>query len=145
MGGAVAIVVGLHLVLQHTKIGKAMRAMSDNPELARVTGIDTERIIAWAWLAGGALTGASGMFLALDTQLHPQMGWNLLLPISAAAIFGGIGRPYGAIAGGLIIGIAQEYSTFVISPAYKPAVAFGIMVLVLIVRPGGIFRGLRTI
>jgi branched-chain amino acid transport system permease protein/neutral amino acid transport system permease protein len=144
VGGAVAIVAGLHLFLQRTKVGKAMRAMSDNAELARVSGIDTERVIAWTWLLGGALAGAAGLFLALDTQLHPQMGWKLLLPIFAAAIFGGIGKPYGAILGGLIIGIAQEYSTFVISPAYKPAVAFAIMVLVLIVRPEGIIRGLRT-
>jgi len=144
VGGAVAIVVGLHLFLQRTKVGKAMRAMSDNTELARVSGIDTERVIAWTWVLGGLLTGAAGIFMGMDTQLHPTMGWRILLPIFAAAIFGGVGKPYGAILGGLIIGIAQEYSTFVISPAYKPAVAFGIMVLVLIFRPEGIFRGVKT-
>lgn len=144
VGGAVAIVIALHLFLTRTKIGKAMRAMSDNADLARISGIDTERIIAWTWLIGGAVAGASGVFLAMDTQLHPVMGFRLLLAIFAAAIFGGIGRPYGAILGGLIIGIAEEFSTFVISPAYKPAVAFGIMVLVLIVRPEGLFRGVKT-
>jgi branched-chain amino acid transport system permease protein/neutral amino acid transport system permease protein len=81
------------------------------------------------------------MLLALDTQLHPVIGWRLLLPVFAAAILGGIGRPYGAIAGGMVIGIAQEMSTLAISPAYKPAVAFGLMVIVLIVRPKGIFAG----
>jgi branched-chain amino acid transport system permease protein/neutral amino acid transport system permease protein len=121
-----------------------MRAMSDNTELARVSGIDTERVIAWTWVLGGLLAGAAGIFMGMDTQLHPTMGWRILLPIFAAAIFGGVGKPYGAILGGLIIGIAQEYSTFVISPAYKPAVAFGIMVLVLIFRPEGIFRGVKT-
>jgi branched-chain amino acid transport system permease protein/neutral amino acid transport system permease protein len=144
VGGAIAIVVGLHLFLQRTKVGKAMRAMSDNTELARVSGIDTERVIAWTWVLGGLLAGAAGIFMGMDTQLHPTMGWRILLPIFAAAIFGGVGKPYGAILGGLIIGIAQEYSTFVISPAYKPAVAFGIMVLVLIFRPEGIFRGVKT-
>ena len=81
------------------------------------------------------------LFLGIDTRLHPIMGWKLLLPVFAAAIFGGIGKPYGAIVGALIIGIAQEMSTLVISPAYKPAVAFGLMVLMLIWRPTGLFRG----
>jgi branched-chain amino acid transport system permease protein len=144
LAGSAAIVVGLHFFLQRTRVGKAMRAMSDNTDLARVTGINTEQIILWTWLLGGALTGAAGVFLAMDTQLHPIMGWKLLLPIFAAAILGGIGKPYGAIAGGLIIGICQEFSTLVISPAYKPAAAFGLMVLVLIVRPSGIFGGVRT-
>jgi branched-chain amino acid transport system permease protein/neutral amino acid transport system permease protein len=144
VGGAVAIVIGLHLFLKRTKVGKAMRAMSDNADLARISGIDTERVIAWTWLLGGAIAGASGVFLAMDTQLHPVMGFRLLLAIFAAAIFGGIGRPYGAILGGLIIGLAEEFSTFVISPAYKPAVAFAIMVLVLIFRPEGLLRGVKT-
>lgn len=144
VGGAVAIVIGLHLFLKRTKVGKAMRAMSDNADLARISGIDTERVIAWTWVIGGAVAGASGVFLAMDTQLHPVMGFRLLLAIFAAAIFGGIGKPYGAILGGLIIGIAEEFSTFVISPAYKPAVAFAIMVLVLIFRPQGLLAGVKT-
>lgn len=144
VGGAIAIVIGLHLFLTRTKVGKAMRAMSDNADLARISGIDTERVIAWTWLLGGAVAGASGVFLAMDTQLHPVMGFRLLLAIFAAAIFGGIGKPYGAIAGGLIIGVAEEFSTFVISPAYKPAVAFAIMVVVLIFRPQGLFSGVKT-
>jgi branched-chain amino acid transport system permease protein/neutral amino acid transport system permease protein len=144
VGGAVLLVTAIHFFLQRTKVGKAMRAMSDNADLARVSGIDTERVIAWTWLIGGAVTGASGVFLAMDTQLHPVMGFRLLLAIFAAAIFGGIGKPYGAILGGLIIGIAEEFSTFVISPGYKPAVAFVIMVLVLIFRPQGLISGVRT-
>ncbi len=144
VGGAVAIVIGLHLFLKRTKVGKAMRAMSDNGDLARISGIDTERVIAWTWLVGGAVAGASGVFLAMDTQLHPVMGFRLLLAIFAAAIFGGIGKPYGAILGGLIIGLAEEFSTFVISPAYKPAVAFAIMVFVLIFRPQGLLSGVKT-
>ena len=144
VGGAILIVIALHLFLTRTKVGKAMRAMSDNADLARISGINTERVIAWTWLVGGAIAGASGVFVAMDTQLHPVMGFRLLLAIFAAAIFGGIGKPYGAILGGLVIGIVEEFSTFVVSPGYKPAVAFVVMVLVLIVRPQGILGGVKT-
>ena len=90
--------------------------------------------------SAAALCVAAGFLLGLDTQLFPDMGWNLLLPIFAAVILGGIGSPYGAMAGGLIIGMTQELSTLFISAAYKPVVAFVIMIVILLVRPGGIFR-----
>lgn len=138
-GVAIALVVGVHLFLRYTKLGKAMRAMADNPDLARVSGIDTGRVIAWTWALGSGLSAAAGVLLAIDTQLSPQMGWNMLLPIFAAVILGGIGSPYGAMAGGMIIGITQELSTLVISTAYKPVVAFVLMILILLVRPTGIF------
>lgn len=139
--GAVLLVVALHLFLQKTRIGKAMRAMADNPDLARISGINTDRVIIWTWVMGAALAAAAGFFLGLDTRINPDMGWFILLPVFAAAILGGIGKPYGAIAGGYIIGITQELSTLALSPAYKPAVAFALMVAILIVRPTGIFRG----
>ncbi len=139
--GAVVLVTALHLFLQNTKMGKAMRAMADNVDLARVTGIDTERVVVWTWVIAAGLAAAAGIFLGMDTRLHPVMGWKLLLPVFAAAILGGIGKPYGAIAGGLVIGIAQEFSTLFLSPAYKPAVAFGLMVVMLIVRPKGLMGG----
>ena len=144
MGGALFLVASLHLFLQRTRVGKAMRAMSDNPDLAQVTGIDTEKIVLWTWGIGIAMAAAGGIFAGLDSQLHPVLGWRLLLPVFAAAILGGIGKPYGAIAGGMTIGLAQELSTLVISPDYKPAVSFAIMVLVLIFRPRGIFAGRNT-
>jgi len=88
------------------------------------------------------------VFLAIDTQLNPNMGWNLLLPLFAAAILGGIGKPYGAIVGGLVIGLAEELSTYplisdhpLVSPDYKTGVAFAIMVAMLLWRPSGLFRG----
>ena len=109
--------------------------------MARVSGVDTERVVVWTWAIGGALAAAGGVFLALDTQLNPLLCWNILLPMFASAIVGGIGRPYGAIAGGLLIGIAEELSTDVFDPSYKPAVAFVIMVIVLLWRPTGIFKG----
>lgn len=139
--GAIALVTALHLFLRYTKTGKAMRAMADNVDLAKVTGIDTERVVTWTWVLGAVLACAAGVFLGLDTQINPVMGWRILLPIFAATILGGIGSPYGAIAGGLVIGLAGELSTLVISPEYKSAVAFAILVGMLIVRPTGLFGG----
>ncbi|MCP1673458.1 branched-chain amino acid transport system permease protein/neutral amino acid transport system permease protein [Natronocella acetinitrilica] len=138
---AVLIVAALHLFLTRTRMGKAMRAMSDNMDLALITGIPAERVIMLTWILGGALAAGAGVLLGMDSRLTPTMGWNILLPVFAAAILGGIGRPYGAIAGGMIIGMAMEISTLFLEPSYKPAVAFVIMVAVLIVRPQGIFKG----
>lgn len=138
---ATILVIGVHLFLSRTRMGKAMRAMSDNMNLALITGIPADRVIMWTWAIGGALAAAAGVFLGMDTRLHPVMGWTLLLPVFAATIVGGIGRPYGAIFGGLLIGCAMELSTLIIPGAYKPAVAFAIMVLTLIFRPQGIIKG----
>jgi branched-chain amino acid transport system permease protein len=145
---AAALVFAMHLFLTRTKIGKAMRAMSDDPALARVSGIDTERVVVWTWILGAGLAAAGGVFLGMDTDLDSYMGWDLLLPMFAAAILGGIGRPYGAIAGGMVIGLAEELSAYpwfgsapLLEPSYKTGVAFAIMVVMLIVRPSGLFRG----
>ena len=144
---AAAIIAALHVFLAHTRAGKAMRAMSDEPALARVSGINTERVVAWTWVLAAALLAAGGLFLGIDTQVKPQMGFNLILPMFAAAILGGIGRPYGAIAGGLVVGLAEELATVPIGgisllpPAYKSAVAFVILVAMLLWRPTGLFRG----
>lgn len=140
-GAAAVLVFLVHLFLTRTRMGKAMRAMSDNMDLALITGIPADRVIMWTWAIGGALAAAAGVLLGMDTRLHPVMGWTLLLPIFAATILGGIGRPYGAILGGLVIGCAMELSTLIIPSAYKPAVAFAIMVVTLIFRPQGIIRG----
>ena len=131
----------LHLFLQKTKMGKAMRATADNMDLARISGIDTERVIIWTWMIGGALAAAGGILYGIDVQLHAGMGWNFLLPLFAAAILGTIGNMYGALVGGLVIGVAQQVSTAFLLPTYKPAVAFMIMILILIIRPQGIFGG----
>ena len=133
----------LHLFLQKTKMGKAMRATADNMELAMVSGIDTERIIIWTWGIGGALAAAGGILYGIDVQLHPYMGWNFLIPIFAATILGTIGNMYGALIGGLVIGVAQQVSTIFLLPTYKPAVAFIIMIIILLFRPKGIFGGSR--
>jgi branched-chain amino acid transport system permease protein/neutral amino acid transport system permease protein len=135
------LVILLHLFLQKTKMGKAMRATADNMELARVSGIDTERIILWTWGIGGALAAAGGILYGIDVQVHPGMGWNFLLPLFAAAILGTIGNVYGALVGGFVIGVAQQVSTAFLMPTYKPAVAFLIMIGILLIRPQGIFGG----
>lgn len=139
--GAVLLGTALYFFLQKTKVGKAMRAMADNVDLAKVSGINTERVVLWTWILGAVTAGAAGIFLGLDTQIAPTMGWRLLLPIFSAAILGGIGNPYGALVGGLVIGLASELSTLVISPAYKSAVAFAILIVMLIVKPTGLLGG----
>lgn len=137
---AFILVTAVHLFLRHTKMGKAMRAMADNAELAMVTGIDTKLVTTATWVIGGGLAAAAGVLLGLDTQLVPDMGWNLLLLVFSAVILGGIGSPYGAMAGAFIIGIATELSTMFIATSYKSVVAFVIMIAILLVRPSGIVR-----
>ncbi len=139
LGLALLLVFLIYLLLEKTKMGKAMRATADNPELARVTGINTERVILWTWMIGGALAGAGGVMLALDSSLRPEMGWFFLLPMFAAVILGSIGNPYGALVGGLIIGVVIQVSSAFLNPAYGPGVAFLIMIIILLVRPQGIF------
>lgn len=145
---ALFLVAIVHFLLTYTKIGKAMRAMSDSPELARLTGIGTEKVIMTTWIVGASLACAAGVFLALDTHVETMMGFKLLLPMFAATILGGVGRPYGAIAGGLIIGLAEELSSYpwigdapLLNPGYKAGVAFAIMIVILLWRPSGLFRG----
>lgn len=139
LGLALVLVVVVYLLLEKTKMGKAMRATADNPSLARVSGIDTERVIFWTWVLGGMLAGAGGIMLGLDAQLRPEMGWYLLLPLFAAVILGSIGNPYGALVGGLVIGVVQQVSTAFINPAYSAGMALLIMILLLLVRPQGLF------
>ncbi|AOV15921.1 ABC transporter permease [Acidihalobacter aeolianus] len=135
---AAVLVVALHLFLTRTKLGKAMRATADNTALAQVTGINVQGVVRWTWVVGASLAAVGGMFFGLTVQILPEMGFNLVLPLFAAAILGGIGSVYGAVLGGLVIGIAQDVSVMFISPAYKPAVSFVIMIIVLLVRPTGI-------
>jgi branched-chain amino acid transport system permease protein len=138
-GIALGLVILVSLFLQRTKLGKAMRATSDNFTLALISGIDTERVVLWTWLLGAGLAAAGGILLGMSVRLQPIMGWDLLLPIFAATILGGIGSPYGAMAGALIIGLAEELSTPFIPTEYKPAVSLVLLVLVLLVRPRGLF------
>ncbi len=140
IGLAIAAIIALHLILQNTKIGKAMRAVADNIDLARVSGINVEQVVLWTWVITGTLTAFAGGMYGLIAVVRPNMGWFLILPMFASVILGGIGNPYGAIAGAFIIGIAQELSVPLLGSEYKLGVALALMVLILIVRPQGLFR-----
>ncbi|MCD6145720.1 MAG: branched-chain amino acid ABC transporter permease [Methanosarcinales archaeon] len=133
----------LHYLLSRTKIGKAMRALSDNIDLARISGIDVDKVVLWTWVIGLGLAATGGVLYGLVTAIRPSMGWYLLLPMFAAIILGGIGNPYGTIAGGMIIGLSQELSTAVLPTEYKFAVSFVVMTAVLLVKPEGIFGGAK--
>ncbi|MDN3520984.1 branched-chain amino acid ABC transporter permease [Halomonas ramblicola] len=135
---AFVLVGAVYGLLARTRLGKAMRATADNPDLAQIRGIDTERVIAWTWMLGGGLAAAGGVMYGLSSQLRPEMGFWLLLPMFAASIMGGIGNPQGALLAALIIGIAHQVSTSFLDPTYGPAVAFVLMVLTLLIRPQGL-------
>lgn len=141
IGLAVLAIVGMHYLLQYTKVGKAMRAVADNVDLARVSGINVEQVVVWTWVLAAGLTALGGAMYGLITAVRPDMGWFLILPMFASVILGGIGNPYGAIAGSFVIGISQELSTYLFSSEYKLVVALFLMIAVLLIRPQGIFRG----
>ncbi|WP_346891907.1 branched-chain amino acid ABC transporter permease [uncultured Roseibium sp.] len=136
-----ALVCALQLFLARSKWGKAMRAMSDNPNLALLSGIDNKKVVILTWVIAGGLCAASGVFLGINTELKSMMGWHMLLPMFAAAILGGVGRVEGAVIGGLIVGIAEELSVLVLPSEYKAAMAFAILLFMLLVRPTGLLRG----
>lgn len=157
----IAAVVALHFFLTRSRLGKAMRAVSDNPDLARVTGIDLDHVARATWIIGGGLACAAGSLLAMDVILKPDLAYNILLAIFAATIVGGIGQPYGAIAGGFLVGFAESLAIFnwtillkpllpfielpatmaLVPTEYKLVVPFVILIIVLVYRPTGIFKG----
>ena len=134
-----ALLIGVHLLLTRTQIGRSMRAVSENPALARVVGVDVDATIRSTWLIGGALAAASGVMLGLLVQIRPFMGFDLLLPLFAAAILGGIGSVPGAFAGGLIVGLGEAVTVQLVGAEWRAAVAFLVLIAVLIVRPTGLF------
>ncbi len=133
---ALAVLFG---ILHFTSIGRQMRAVADNQELARVSGIRVSRVMTTLWLLTGAISAVAGIILGIKTVVTPEAGWNMLLPIFSAAILGGIGSPVGAIVAGVLLGIAQEVSTPFVGFTYKIALAFIVMLFVLLVRPRGLF------
>lgn len=136
-----ALVAALLAFLRYSKWGKAMRAMSDNPDLARLCGVDNDRVTRLTWFIVGALAAASGFCLGINTELTTMMGWSALLSMFAAAVLGGVGRVEGAVVGGLVIGLAEELSVLVVPSPYKSATAFVILLAILLLRPQGIFKG----
>lgn len=139
LGLTVLAVVGLHLFLAKSTLGRAMRATAMNPALARVAGIDPERVLRATWLIGGALAALAGVFAGLTVQLRPTLGLDLLLPLFAAVILGGIGSLAGAVVGGLVVGIAESIAVGLVGAEWRAAAAFAVLVAILLVRPNGLF------
>ena len=149
---SMAAVILVGLLLARTDIGRRMRAFADNPQLASVAGVDADRIVLYTWILAGALAGLAGVMEGLvQGAFDPNMGWSLLLPIFAAVVLGTIGSAYGALLGGLVLGIAMEVSTWSgldggVPANYTYVVAFVALILVLLVRPQGLLgRRLRTV
>jgi neutral amino acid transport system permease protein len=134
-----AVLAAVGLLLRFSLLGKQMRAVSDDLELAETAGIDTQRVILYTWIFAGALAGLAGVLAAATTNIKPELGFELLLPIFAAVVLGGIGDAFGALAAGVALGLVIEWSTLFIEARWKVAVGFVVLVLVLIVRPQGIF------
>ena len=129
----------LFALLHLTPIGRQMRAIADNPALARACGIRSSRVLLALWAVVGALCALGGMMFGIKAVVSPELGWELLIPAFAAMILGGIGSPLGAVAGGVLLGIASELSVPFVGPSYKIAVAFVLLLLVLLLRPRGLF------
>lgn len=134
--GALAIVF---FILHATPMGRRMRAVADDAALARVSGISPQGVMIALWMLAGAVSGVAGTLIGIKTVVSPEMGWELLLPAFAAAIFGGIGHPLGAVAAGVILGIVQEVATPFVGFTYKIALSFVVLLVVLLVRPKGLF------
>ena len=148
--------IGFHLLLQRTKFGKALRAISDNRVLASACAIDSEKMIQWMWFLATAFGVVGGTMIAMEHLLYPRLGFDILIPIFCAAILGGIGNPYGAMLGALVLAQAEnvilaldfghilsfgglfELGSIQIKTGYKPAISFVILVIVLLLRPTGI-------
>jgi neutral amino acid transport system permease protein len=135
---AILIVIGV--LLRYTRTGKQMRALADNVDLAETSGLNSRRLVLIVWTFGGGLAGLAGVFYVASTgAFTPEFGFSLLLPLFAAVLVGGAGNPYGALAGGVFLGVVQEWSTLFIAPGWKIVVGFVVLLLTLLVRPQGIF------
>lgn len=135
---AVALMAAVFLALRYTRIGKAMRAVADNPVLAELKGIDPVMVGRLTAFFGMGLVGAGGMLLGVGTSIDPLTGFRFILPIFAAAVVGGLGSIPGAVLGAMVVGLGEELSLLVLSPSYRSAVGFLAIVLVLTFRPRGI-------
>jgi neutral amino acid transport system permease protein len=148
---AAAAIVAVGLLLGLTTAGRTMRAVADDLSLASIAGINTGRVVLLTWVLSGLLAGLAGVLAGLvQSSFDPNFGFSLLLPTFAAVVLGGIGSAYGALAGGLMLGLATELSTWSgflggVNPVYKPVVAFGLLILVLLVRPQGLLGRARLL
>jgi branched-subunit amino acid ABC-type transport system permease component len=149
--------VAFHLLLHRTRLGKAMRAASDNPELAQASGIDIEKIINYIWFISITFASLGGILIGMETFIIPYMGFAIIIPVFCATIMGGIGNPYGAMLGALVLALAENFGLYInfgkilslgsildfhkdlfIPTSYKPAISFVMLIFVLLIRPRGI-------
>lgn len=141
---ALALMFLLHLILSRTTFGYSLRAVAENPSLAQVNGVNLSRTVMAVWLIGGGLAAVAGVFYGLSHQVIPVMGRDLVLPIFAATIVGGIGSVYGAVLGGFIVGIAGNLALVILPSGYTPSVPFLLILVVLMIRPHGLFGEARA-
>ncbi|MBT3729936.1 branched-chain amino acid ABC transporter permease [bacterium] len=137
---AIAITIGLILLLKYTMFGKAIKAVSDDEEVAKIVGINTNRIIGYVFFIGSAIAGLGGVLVGFDTGIEPTMGFALLLKGVIAAIIGGVGSIYGALIGAFLLGFVENFGIWHISGEWKDAIAFILLILFLIFRPRGIIN-----
>ena len=135
------LLVAVHLFVTRSQAGRSMRAVAENPALAKVVGIDVDRVIRLTWILGGSLAAAAGTMTGILVQIRPYMGFDLLLPLFSAAILGGIGSVPGAIVGAIIIGVSEAATVQFIGAEWRAAVSFVLLILMLLLRPSGLFGG----
>lgn len=140
---SIILMILLWLFIKYSKLGKAMRAVSDDPVAANVVGINPERIILISFVIGSALAGAAGILISLETNIEPTMGFSALLKGIIASIVGGIGSIPGAMFGGFFLGIVENLGIWKISAGWKDCISFLVLIIFLLLRPGGIF-GVKT-
>ncbi len=137
------VAAGLHVFLRYSVLGRSMRATAANPDLARATGIDPEWVFRATWMIGGGLAAIAGVFAGITVQLRPTMGSEMLLPLFAAVILGGAGSGvaslWGAVLGGIVIGLAESLSVSLLGAEWRAAAAFIVLTLILMVKPNGLF------
>jgi branched-chain amino acid transport system permease protein len=138
MGTCIAVLAAMTFLLRRTRVGTAIRAVADNPDLAASSGIAVDRIITVVWVLCGALAALGGVLYGLSVDVKYDMGFLLLLSMFAAVVLGGLGNAYGAVLGAIVIGVVQETSGLFVDTAYKFVVALVVLILVLLVRPQGI-------
>lgn len=142
---AVGIMGLVHYLFTRTMIGRVMRAISDNKDLAAASGIHTERIVVYTWALGGAMAGGAGVLIGLQNVIGPMMGYNVLLAIFGAVVLGGIGNVYGALVGGLLIGILQKVSVAFLPSSYQITIVFVVLAVFFVYKPDGLFRSTTTV
>ena len=136
----IVIYLGLLLLLKKTLLGKAITAVSDDEEVSRIVGINTNRIMALVFFIGSAIAGVAGILVGFDTGIEPTMGLPLLLKGVIASIIGGVGSIHGAIVGAFLLGFVENFGIWKLAAEWKDAIAFGVLILFLLFRPNGIFK-----